>query len=372
MTGSQGKMGLRAILDREIILEIVHGLRLNTGTAVMQRDGKPRIRHLENRSGEHSYLTLAAVLLLPKPIRELNKTLNGKAVQLQNEQFSISSIYFSLMEVDEHAIIIAPTEIVLENADHSVQRIHFAKRLHEVFNLWKAAENTTATREAKWLHLHRVAVEDGDLGNLKDAANGLRKLTGNTADPVLYLQKMMHLPIDNELSSELGPTTTEEVENRSALEIKTEIIRQWRYLAVRGAAGEKFRKDVRDAYKSTCLFSGLHLPATAYSSIPGVEAAHILPWALHHINHVQNGICIDKLCHWALDSGILRLEYKQGDGGYWLTIPDRFLRLHQQQGLNLAYFLGMQGRIPTDRLPANTQLWPSPEFLVRANAFWPD
>ena len=161
-----------------------------------------------------------------------------------------------------------------------------------------------------------------------------------------------------------------EDDNRSSDEIKSEIVKKWRLLAVRGADGEKFRRLVHEAYNSKCIFTGLYLPSTTLNSLPGVDAAHILPWSIHNINKVQNGICLNKLCHWAFDSGILRMEFDLKSNQYIVNVPKNFIDLHNKNKIDLSYFLNIQGVIPIENLPTNQNLWPNPEFINRFNETW--
>ena len=53
-----------------------------------------------------------------------------------------------------------------------------------------------------------------------------------------------------------------EDDETSPVEARLQRVKQWREMAVRGAAGEKFRRDVRSTYDFRCLFTGQRLPKT--------------------------------------------------------------------------------------------------------------
>ena len=131
-------------------------------------------------------------------------------------------------------------------------------------------------------------------------------------------------------------------------------IREWRLQASRGAAGRKFSEEVKEAYRHTCLFTGDFLPKSDYVSTPGVDSAHILPWAQHSINAVTNGICLNKLCHWAFDQGVLRLDYVNSKSAYMLSLGGRALKAEKEGLICLDGFKGLVGALPQSRLRVST------------------
>ena len=151
------------------------------------------------------------------------------------------------------------------------------------------------------------------------------------------------------------------------LEARLERIKQWREIAVRGSAGQKFRNDVRKEYDFRCIFSGDRLPKTEATESAGVDAAHILPWSTHNINSVSNGICLNKLCHWALDAGAVKLSFDNSCGAYVVEIPDKVRTAATKVSFDLDYFDKLCGKIPASRLPKNKALWPSPKYLDELN-----
>src|ERR1017187_1502757 len=151
------------------------------------------------------------------------------------------------------------------------------------------------------------------------------------------------------------------------LEARLERVKQWRQMAVRGSAGQKFRNDVRNVYDFRCIFSGDRLPKTEATESAGVDAAHILPWSTHNINSVANGICLNKLCHEALDAGFMKLSFDQTCSAYVVEIPDNVRTAATKASFDLGYFDKLCAKIPVSRLPKNKAYWPHPKYLDELN-----
>lgn len=74
----------------------------------------------------------------------------------------------------------------------------------------------------------------------------------------------------------------------------------------RRARDSAFAKSVRDAYDDRCAICGSDRVSPAGN--PEVEAAHIYPKSMNGRDHVQNGIALCKLHHWAFDCGWISLS----------------------------------------------------------------
>jgi hypothetical protein len=79
----------------------------------------------------------------------------------------------------------------------------------------------------------------------------------------------------------------------------------------------------------------------------------------------EMGLCLNKLCHWAYDAGIVRLDWK--DEKYILSVPDEVKNVAPQAGLDLDYFLELEGPIQEKNLPKQKNKWPLPIFLEKLN-----
>jgi predicted restriction endonuclease len=149
------------------------------------------------------------------------------------------------------------------------------------------------------------------------------------------------------------------------VDLRRRTIREWKkWAAHRGTASATFRRNVRDAYNSTCLVCGKHFPPTSHNRIPGVDAAHILPWSDYDLDRVDNGLCLCKLCHWAFDEAIILIGH---DGsGYRVDVSPsaREIILQARPDFSLGVFEALAGPIPPERLPQARSDWPRPQFLT--------
>ncbi|MBI3089619.1 MAG: HNH endonuclease [Candidatus Tectomicrobia bacterium] len=148
------------------------------------------------------------------------------------------------------------------------------------------------------------------------------------------------------------------------VELRRRTIREWkRWAAHRGTETARFRVRVRDAYRSTCLVCGKQYPPTPFNRVPGVDAAHILPWADYDLDRTDNGICLCKLCHWAFDEGILVVSARAGH--YHVEVSQAARAAIAQAGtpFSLDVFDGLAGQVPGERLPARPEDWPNVQFL---------
>ncbi len=144
------------------------------------------------------------------------------------------------------------------------------------------------------------------------------------------------------------------------VEIRLREAAQWRRIAARGAAGAKFRRMVRDAYNSTCIVCGIRLPASPRCRVPGVDSAHILPWATYDLQVIGNGVCLCKIHHWAFDQQLIAISHKEGQ--YHVTLTDR---AREALGPEAVASLEIHaGPIAQARLPQNRQHCPRPRFLA--------
>jgi HNH endonuclease len=146
-------------------------------------------------------------------------------------------------------------------------------------------------------------------------------------------------------------------------------VKRWRQLAVRGAAGSKFRNDVASAYDYRCIFTGQRLPRLEVTGSAGVDCAHILPWSNHNINSVRNGLCLRKQCHWAFDEGVLSLTFDEGSNTYLVEFLNEVRKAAKEASFNADYFEALTGPVPVSHLPKNKALWPFPKYIEELHRF---
>jgi hypothetical protein len=314
------------------------------------------------------YLILAAIFLLPKPKREIGATPGGK-LQIYKDNFSVMSIPFDVVELTSSEIVVSPTQIILSNSSLDSVRLDVIERLRIVMACWDAASKISSAL-ADAVIRHRDAFHGKDVKTIIGAAEAIRISTIEPDDPLRYITKNLSLPnLDELMWLGIHATETEEAmgfgeENLEELkEAARNRMKVWRHVASRGAAGAKFSTEVRAAYNHTCLFTGLRLPKTSMTGSSGVDAAHILPWAEYNLNSVSNGICLSKLCHWAFDAGILRLEYDNSVSKYGIQLSTAALEAEALGLLRLTGFKELQGTVSASLLPKDSANWPNPSFL---------
>ena len=376
LAGSQGSLTRSDLFDRELILEPIPGTSIGTDNYARDVQGKPRIR-LGDEPGRynHIYLVLAGLLLLAKPKRELGDTNHGR-LQLIDNGYSITSILIDVTALDSDHAVVRPTDLVVSNFGGEHARIDVVERLELIYELWDAAGRSDDSEEKRLVLAHNAAFETGDAPELVRLARIIRRRITSDEDPLKQL--LRHFGAGSEAAAGAGvhrefiEAGIEEDDSRCAREAMLDTIRKWRKVQMRGAEADRFRREVQSTYGFTCLFTGYRLPPTSVTRTPGVDASHILPWAHHRINDVTNGICLNKLCHWAFDEGVLRLTFDASSNDYLLSIPDPVLEAGRNGQIDLRPFNPLIGPIPRNQLPSNQALWPDPAFIMRFNQSFSD
>lgn len=370
--GSHESIRVHDVFDREIVLEILPGFRFPTNNHVRHTQGKPRIRLLDSHSDSHIYLILAAILLLPKPKREIGATPGGK-LQIYKDNFSVMSIPFDVVELTTTEIVVSPTQVVLSNSTFDSVRLDVIERLRIVMACWEAASKQSSAL-AKAITQHKNAFNTHNVKAVISAAESIRLTTIEPDDPLRHITKDLNLPnldelmwlgvhaTDTDEALALGEDNLEELKEAARNRLKV-----WRQAAMRGAAGAKFSLQVREAYDHTCMFTGMRLPKTPMTGSSGVDAAHILPWAEYDLNSVSNGLCLSKLCHWAFDAGILQLTFDYPSSRYQLQVSPAALSAESAGLLKLNGLKDLQGVVSTSLLPKDSANWPKPSFLTVYN-----
>lgn len=368
MAGSHESIRVHDVFDRQILLELLPGFRFPTNNFVRHTQGKPRIRLLAPYTDSHTYLILAAILLLPKPKREIGATPGGK-LQIYKDNFSVMSIPFDVVELTATELVVFPTQIVLSNSTFDSVRLDVIERLRIVMACWEAASKQNSALSNAVIQ-HKNAFNSGDVRAIISAAESIRLANVEPDDPLRHITKDLNLPnLDELMWLGVHATDTEEAmalgeENLAELkEAARNRIKVWQQVAFRGAAGAKFSIEVRQAYDHTCLFTGMRLPKTSTTGSSGVDAAHILPWAEYDLNTISNGLCLSKLCHWAFDAGILLLNYDTPTSSYRISLSQAALEAESTGLLKLDGLKDIQGVVSASLLPKDRSNWPNPSFL---------
>lgn len=368
VAGSHESIRVHDVFDRQIVLELLPGFKFPTNNFVRHTQGKPRIRLLDPHSDSHVYLILAAILLLPKPKREIGATPGGK-LQIYKDNFSVMSIPFDVVELTATEIVISPTQMILSNSTYNSVRLDIIERMRIVMGCWDAASKQSSAI-ASAIVQHKNAFNSHDVKAVIAATESIRLANIEPDDPLRHITKKLNLPnLDELMWLGIHATETEEVmalgeENLEELkEAARNRVKVWQQVALRGAAGAKFSTEVRQAYNHTCLFTGMRLPKTPMTGSSGVDAAHILPWAGYDLNAVSNGLCLSKLCHWAFDSGILQLNFDAPSSKYGIQLSSAALAAESAGLLKLDGLKDLQGVVATSLLPKDSANWPNPSFL---------
>ncbi len=371
MAGTQGAIHIANIVNRNLIFHFSSELEVNSFSYCLDPhepggQGKPRIRLSDaaTNNAQHAYLWLSALLLLPKPKRELNQTPNGP-LEIRNDIYAISTIPFLILEQEQAGVKIQPTALELKNRSGELKTISIPARLASVYEAWRKA--ATGTDQLSFLiRAHQQAVTSNPVNHksISESLHALQALLHNDGDilPIILNQ------LGVEPLADLAVPIAGENQAANPLLLKREIIKQWRLAAVRGSAANTFKYNVQSAYNYRCAFTGLRLPMTELTYTPGVDAAHILPWSRYDINVVNNGICLSKLCHWAFDNGVLRLDFNPSSSRYRLSVPEAIVQVAAPAGFDLNYFQSLAGELPQDRFPASPDLRPSREYLEHLNS----
>lgn len=373
VAGSQAGIRALDLVGLKIVFELLPNFEVNTGNIIRHTQGKPRIRLQKRPAGEpifkHAYLVLADALLMPKPKREISIT-PGDKLQLVDNNFSVTSIQFEIIRRDTVNVVVYPTNIILSNSDDKQARIDVVERMRILLNVWAYAEQNTGTLP-DLVRNHKAAFLSGSEENISSAAKAIKAFFHDPGDPLRQI--LTDFELSDSFTYWMG-LHTNDVEDyivdddlNDLQEAARNRLKQWRLQACRGNDGTKFSRNVKEAYRHTCFFSGYFLPKTSLTGSAGVDSAHILPWAEYDLNSVKNGLCLSKLCHWAFDSGILRLSYKPDAEEYMLTIPGKYQELEQSGEIDLSPFRQLVGVIPRSRLPQNRNDWPNPEYIEKYN-----
>lgn len=368
IAGNHESICVNNTFNCQIILELLPGLKFPTNNFVRHTQGKPRIRLTSPHNDYHIYLILAAILLLPKPKRQISATPGGK-LQIYKDNFSVISIPFDVVQLLDNNLIVSPTQMVLSNSTCDSVRLDVIERLRIVMTCWDAASKQNSTL-ANAIVQHEKAFNNCDVTAMINAAESIRLANIEPDDPLRHITKDLNLPNLDELmwlgihindieeAMALGEENFEELKEAARNRIKV-----WQQVALRGAAGAKFSNEVRQAYNHTCLFTGMQLPKTSATGSSGVDAAHILPWAKYELNTISNGLCLSKLCHWAFDAGILQLSYDTHKSNYKITLSASALTAESTGLIKLHGLKDVQGVVSTSLLPKDSANWPNPSFL---------
>ena len=376
LAGRQGDLHVQDLFGLPIFIEILPGVAINACSKCLEKDGKPRIRLTQVARNAHPSSLIAAAMMLPKPRRERHET-HGTNL-LRWEQFVVQTVRIDVVPRAD-GVLVCPLTVRLENADGVRLDISFAERMARVVRVWTAAA-TPAGAIADAVRAHAAAFTSVNstqaqlVGSFVALHSALNKPEGDML-PRLEAHfglGTINAPSVGDISAEVGDEDFAEEVHIDPSEARVDRVRKWRLAAVRGASATAFRRKVREAYDSRCMFSGQHLPRTAATSTAGVDAAHILPWSRFNLDATKNGLCLNKQCHWAFDEGLFRLSFDETENAYVVSIPNPVRVAAQAVDFDIESFNAIAGCVPKGRLPKNEALWPSKQYLEELNRFLDD
>lgn len=352
------------LLEKQLVIDAGPELgKIPTNIALKKQGGKPRLRRLSN-TGIHIQRQLEALLLMPKSIREESQLLGGQPVIIA-ERYILSSVEIkSVLVLDDQAVIkLGGIDCV---NDSVTQEIDFSKRISQLMHLYQKVESLPP-RVAQALRAHHANIQTGSVISsvterlVLDVIRATEEAAKDSDAVLIPGEDPVPLLLDMLRSQPMVETPPLDEIDPADIEIRRRVADRWRLQKDRGPASTQFRRDVRRAYDSGCLFCGLKLPTSEGVRIAGVDAAHIIPWSQYEADVVVNGLCLCKLHHWAFDQYLLALRF---DGvGYEVVITELAKTAFANSPVVMQSFEAVAGPIPLTRLPANKLEWPSPKLL---------
>ena len=370
--------GVRAadLIGLRIFLDLGGGWVVDTDTRAVKQGGKPRLRRFHRRPAYiQVQLQLAAALLMPHPIRYDHGLAGGLPI-LRAGRYAIEQIEVANeVKISEGSVFFVVEEVVLRNLSNHAEDLHFRERRDRVLEVWSRAAELPGPIYLL-LDKHRELVRSGGpiMAVAEDVVVELSAKITEFVDDLGILFRSTDSDILNDLTMALKLSAEPPPESLvlpgdidpDETQLKRRAVKAWkRWANARGAASARFRQQVREAYRSTCVVCGIHLPSTTMNAVPGVDAAHILPWADYDLDVVANGICLCKLHHWAFDEGLILILEDRGI--YSIEVPEEVEEAlgRNYPNFSLAQFAQYAGPIPEQRLPRNPHLRPNPLFLQR-------
>lgn len=373
LAGTQGSYRAFDLFDKSMFYELTPSLIVPGRAMPSNRQGKPRIKLDNQNDTTHFYRLLAGLLLLPKPKREFKKTSGDVLVAF--EAYSITAIKIDVVTIDAEKSIVRPTEILLENANGLKKCINFVDRMARILEVWRVASQS-GSPISNLIRIHQSTVYSPEINHklIEKASKNIFDFCETIYDPLQKIESLLNIEqdrgeidrntdsLDQSLKEDFG------IDDAILSELaNVENVRRWRKVAARGSSASKFSNYIKEAYQHTCCLTGQRLPKLESISSSGVDAAHILPWASHGINAVDNGICLSKQYHWAFDSGVIKLSFDRRIGEYIVSIPERVMIEAQFHGFSIEPYASISGVVPRERLPRNPAYWPNPDYLDALN-----
>ncbi len=344
-------------------------LVLDTGLQLLLQGGKRRLRS----PFDHPQVQLQAAfaLLLPEPTRQEGALPSTRPV-LQTDRYRVSSVELEAVDlVGDNAFEAAAAALVYGNQHYTAEEMPIADRIRQVRRIWGERFKLPMPLE-RLVREHEQIVGAGTpireevLAVVRTLQNQL-EIFGDDLGVGYYSQSDDVVPVLLDL---LNSTADDEPEPLDQLdperpELRRREAERWlQWARRRGPASRRFRREVCEAYDYRCVMCGERFPATHVNRNPGVDAAHILPWAKYVLDEVYNGLALCKLHHWAFDERLLRLVPNGAGGGYSVELSAAAEQELAGTSFSVSRLREAAGPVPRERLPADQRQWPRPDLLV--------
>lgn len=363
------------LLNRRILLRLAEDVLLDTACEFDHAQDKYRTRIASDARSRRSIYPIyhvAAALMMPCPTRAYANVGPGLPV-LRIEEYFIEDMVSSAVHLaSENTAQFVVETICIANQSVLSEDIDAEDRFALVRRLWN--ERSRLPQElAVLMEQHEELVASGD--QIAIAGGGLvRRIQAATAeasrdldvdwatsrtDPLPTLLEMLGIG-----RHDRPPIPIEQIAPEYTDIRRRELARQRRSAACLGRESARFRRRVREAYRSSCLVCGLSLPRLWDDGKAGVDAVHLLPESEFGLYHLSNGICLCKLHRWAFDEGLVQITH-DGQGSYAVTVPQEAKERADAHGLDISFLTALAGPIPPERLPSTSQSHPNAVCLDR-------
>jgi putative restriction endonuclease len=340
-----------------------------TGVYASNQGGKHRLRLHNERRDIHIPRQIQAALLFPKAIRDEDRLPGGQPT-IMEERYLVRRIHLDDIAIVGDDAELKVGKLELDNGSQRSEEVDFTERLARVEQLHSLAGKFPRAIEDLLLEHKSLILANAPLparaeeivqelmGNVFDNAADYDIEYVNGTDVVVPLEEILKLPeFERPVAIESIPLEDVEIRVREAA--------RWRrWAACRGSKSAAFRRSVRAAYDSRCVVCGLRLPQNALCRVPGVDAAHILPWSDYDIDELPNGVCLCKLHHWAFDQQLIAITF-EAPMTYKVLVTQRAVNALANDPQSLQELRRHEGTIARERLPANRQHWPAANLLAK-------
>lgn len=124
----------REVTQRELVLDLAPYVKSRMGMIVHIQGGKPRII-LQKRNFIHIQRQIAAILLLPKPIRAASGMDNLLPI-IKTDRYAIDKLSMENVRVKKDSLVFSPSTLVVSNSKNSLE-FPFLGRFGQVVSLWR-------------------------------------------------------------------------------------------------------------------------------------------------------------------------------------------------------------------------------------------